>query len=372
MNPLTWLRIGAGAALVSMSALLAPAAYATEPIPTTNPTSAPASPAPAAAQGPVAANVTVTITDTTFSPASVNVAQGGTVTWTNSGGNVHTATSSGTVPAGFDTGGIGPSQSGSWVFTQPGAYTYSSETDCLNGNISQTFQCGTYTVNVVPPGSPAPATSPTGGQVQNNATISISDSGFSTHALTITQGGTVNVVNNGQQVHTLTTTGTAPTVLDTGGLANAQSHSFVMSLPGSYPFSSATDCLRGNVNPVFDCTTVNTITVTTAPPGATNLTAPSIGSILVYIHDDTGFDPTTKTVPAGSTVTWLNLGQNAHSVQSDSGVNPPFDSGGISEGGTFSVTFSQPGTYTYHSAADPVFSGTTQTGYKFSGTIVVQ
>ncbi|MBV8086257.1 MAG: hypothetical protein JO247_15735 [Chloroflexi bacterium] len=370
MNPLRWLRLCAGAALVSMSALLVPAAQAAEQPATTNPTSAPASSAPPAAPAP--ATVTVTVTDAGFTPATVNVAQGGTVTWTNSGSNVHTATSSGTVPASFDTGGIGPSQNAGWTFTRPGAYTYSSETDCLNGNISQTFQCGTYTVNVVPPGAPAPATSPTGGRVQNNASITISDSGFSTHAVTITIGGTVNVVNSGQQVHTLTTSGTAPMILDTGGLSNAQSHSFVMTLLGTYQFSSSTDCLNGNVNPAFDCTTVNTITVTTAPPGSTNLTTPSIGSILVYIHDDTGFDPTTRTVPVGSTVTWLNLGQNAHSVQSDAGVNPPFDSGGISEGGTFSVTFSQPGTYGYHSAADPVFSGTTQTGYKFSGTIVVQ
>jgi plastocyanin len=179
------------------------------------------------------------------------------------------------------------------------------------------------------------------------------------------------VINNGQQVHTLTT-GNAPATLDTGGLATNQSKSFVLSALGTYEFSSATDCLNGNKNAQFDCSTPNTITVTSAPVGATNLTTPGIGSTLIYIHDDTGFDPVTKTVPVGTTVTWLNLGRQAHSVQSDAGVNPPFNSGGVSQGGTFTVTFSQPGTYSYHSSADPVFNGSTQTGYRFSGKIVVE
>jgi plastocyanin len=43
--------------------------------------------------GGAAMSVAVTITDNQFSPSSVSVAPGGTVTWTNNGGSPHTVTS---------------------------------------------------------------------------------------------------------------------------------------------------------------------------------------------------------------------------------------------------------------------------------------
>ena len=49
-----------------------------------------------------------------------------------------------------------------------------------------------------------------------------------------------------------------------------------------------------------------------APVGATTTTAPNVGTMFIYIKDDAGFQPSKLTVKPGTTVTWLNLGQQAH------------------------------------------------------------
>jgi len=65
---------------------------------------------------------------------------------------------------------------------------------------------------------------------------------------------------------------------------------------------------------------------------------------------DFGFDPGNNLVPPGTTLTWTNTGQVAHTVTSDDGV---FGSDLLSNGDTFSVTLSQPGTYWYFCRPHP-------------------
>jgi plastocyanin len=62
----------------------------------------------------------VEIADFAFGPAEITIAAGGTVTWTNTDGQEHTATSSGN----FDTGAIAPDASATVTFDEPGTYTY--------------------------------------------------------------------------------------------------------------------------------------------------------------------------------------------------------------------------------------------------------
>jgi plastocyanin len=57
------------------------------------------------------------------------------------------------------------------------------------------------------------------------------------------------------------------------------------------------------------------------------------------------FAPRTLTVPAGTTVTWTNADPFQHSVTADDGS---FDSGLVDPRGTFTWTFTDPGTYAYH------------------------
>ncbi len=69
-----------------------------------------------------------------------------------------------------------------------------------------------------------------------------------------------------------------------------------------------------------------------------------------------GFQPGTMTVKVGEIVTWSNTDTAAHTVTSDTAGL--FDSGPIAQGATFKFTFSQAGTFTYHSTSDSGWAGT--------------
>ena len=62
-----------------------------------------------------------TILDYSFSPATITVHVGDTITWTNQGKQPHTATAS---DGSFDTGTLHTGQSGSHVFTKAGTFSY--------------------------------------------------------------------------------------------------------------------------------------------------------------------------------------------------------------------------------------------------------
>jgi LPXTG-motif cell wall-anchored protein len=77
-----------------------------------------ASPAPAVAKG----SASVSIVDFAFSPASVTIGVGGSVTWTNTGEEDHDATPTG---GGFSsTGNLEPGASATRTFSSAGTFSY--------------------------------------------------------------------------------------------------------------------------------------------------------------------------------------------------------------------------------------------------------
>jgi plastocyanin len=64
----------------------------------------------------------------------------------------------------------------------------------------------------------------------------------------------------------------------------------------------------------------------------------------------TAFNPASKTVAVGATITWTNKDGIAHTVTSGAPGSPSgaFDSGNMAGGATFSHTFSQAGTFPYY------------------------
>jgi len=60
---------------------------------------------------------------------------------------------------------------------------------------------------------------------------------------------------------------------------------------------------------------------------------------------DFNFNPTTVNVAKGSSVMWMNEGQATHTVTFDAGG---VDSGNIAAGSSYSHTFNDAGTFTYH------------------------
>jgi plastocyanin len=71
---------------------------------------------------------------------------------------------------------------------------------------------------------------------------------------------------------------------------------------------------------------------------------------------DNSFQPSTLTVPAGTTVTWLNQDKGQHTVSSD--TQGLFESGSIAPGKKYTFNFRTPGSYKYHCNIHPGMQGT--------------
>lgn len=79
-------------------------------------------PAPAAAQAPKAAGTAVSVQDNTFSPGTLKVHVGDTVTFTNEGGIAHTVTA--TSGAKFDSGSLAPGATFQFTAEKAGTVSY--------------------------------------------------------------------------------------------------------------------------------------------------------------------------------------------------------------------------------------------------------
>jgi plastocyanin len=85
--------------------------------------------------------------------------------------------------------------------------------------------------------------------------------------------------------------------------------------------------------------------------GAAQAAAPRTASIRIANFD---FGPAALTVPAGTTVTWTNNDDDAHSVVAD---NKAFRSAPLDTGDSYSFTFAAAGTYAYHCGPHPQMVG---------------
>ena len=92
------------------------------PVPTKAPAAATTAPAASSAASPVGAAVAAaTIKDFAFHPATLDVAVGTTVTWTNQDGNGHTVTADN---GSFDSGTVSGGATFSQVFDTVGTFAY--------------------------------------------------------------------------------------------------------------------------------------------------------------------------------------------------------------------------------------------------------
>jgi plastocyanin len=343
-------------------------------------------------------NGSVTISDAGFDPPIATINVGGTITWTNTGTKVHTASSI-TGPVPFNTGGLGNGQAFPINFTVPGTYRYTSATDCVNsgGGQGPGFDCGTvasvvvvdvnkaYNPNAFPTPSPTNTPLPTTGPPQSVA-VQITAHGFVPPTVTIALGGSVTWINadNGGTHTATTTSGGNPTPFDTGGLGPGLSSSFGFTLQGTYTYTSAIDCLNGSSTPGFSCGVYQIIVSgqqsALAPPpaaGASGSTSSvAVAGTSVTIDDVDGYTPPVLAIHPGQTVTWTNSGKQVHAVVSNPGYPNQFDSGGLNPGQKFSFTFALPGSYGYHSSTEAAYGidgmGNKVPQFKFNGTVVAQ
>jgi plastocyanin len=94
----------------------------------------------------------------------------------------------------------------------------------------------------------------------------------------------------------------------------------------------------------------------TSTPTATPKVTPTTSLKATVDIKNFAFNPTTLTVKVGTRVTWTNNDTVAHFVISDSGMT--LSSGTMAPGQTYSVTFTTPGTTTYHCNIHPSMIGT--------------
>ena len=259
----------------------------------------------------------------------------------------------------------------------------------------------------------APAAAADGSATSRQITVTITDAGFDQPTYTVATSrstpsdvGLITIVNHGTTTHTATRVpGSAPLKVgfgsinffagqttnlvdfDSGGLAPGQSLTYGLPYPGSYQFTSATDCLNGNKSARFNCAPVNLQVADVPPAGSTagpvagaaidqssltcvkvllqpgtpqlclsqsrqpgqTLGSPAAGvaDSTIVVDDEGGFQPSVIYLKAGSTVTWLNKGQQVHDVAQATGAGAPdgfhpLDSGVLQPGASFSYSYSCP------------------------------
>jgi len=101
----------------------------------------------------------------------------------------------------------------------------------------------------------------------------------------------------------------------------------------------------------------------TTPPPSTNLTDQAQVNI-----SKNGFTPVVIKVKKGTTVTWTNTDSAVHQVASDphpthDKLKELGDGEALAKGDSFSFTFEEVGSFTYHDHMNPL---------KFQGTVIVE
>jgi len=204
----------------------------------------------------------VEITDRGIFPRVLAVMAGGTVTWTNIGSLVHTATGVEASGAKLDSGGLAAGQSYSLALFDPGTYRYTSAPDCLGASNGSGFDCSGASIKVIPPVVPALSAPHSAAAIGLFAppavAVQITDSGFVPDHVVVKADGWITWTNQGSAVHTATG---AAQLFDTGGLAPHQSGQVRFQTPGIFTYTSAPDCLNGNRGAIFNCSAPFTITV---------------------------------------------------------------------------------------------------------------
>lgn len=98
---------------------------------------------------------------------------------------------------------------------------------------------------------------------------------------------------------------------------------------------------------------------TSSAPASTAPASGGSGKTATVDMKNIQFNPKSLTVSKGTTVTWTNSDSVGHDVTKQTGPGPKFQSGtgDIGSGGTYKVTFNDPGTIKYECTVHPGMTG---------------
>ena len=100
------------------------------------------------------------------------------------------------------------------------------------------------------------------------------------------------------------------------------------------------------------------VTADATQPADVPTSAPAVAPKVVQVSiDNFAFKPRKLSVPAGTTVTWVNHDDVPHTA-TGSGEQPAFDSKALDTDDKYSFTFTKPGTYKYFCKVHTHMTGT--------------
>ena len=299
----------------------------------------------------------VTIVDRSYSPGSITVAAGATVTWANNDNEQHTVTAN---DASWDSGIFDQGGTYSRSFAAAGTYPYFCVIHPdMTGTVVVVAGDGTAPPPPSPPPSPpAPPAPPAPSPPPAPGDVNIVDFAFDPVSLTVAQGATVTWANAGAAPHTVTANSGS---FDSGLLFAGDTFSRTFAAAGTFAYFCT-------LHPEMTAT----ILVTGAggappppgdpapPPGGDPLPPPGGGTAPVPVAGgiaivDNAYSPASRTITTGTTLVWTNTGAIPHTVTASGGG---FDSGVLLSGGTYRRTFTQPGTFDYFCTIHPTMKGT--------------
>ena len=288
-----------------------------------------AAPGSAAAGGGASGGTSVSMFDFGFSPATLTVAQGSSVTWSNTGLARHTVVAD---DGSFRSPDVRSAQTFSRTFAAPGTYTYICDIHPeMKGTIAVLGASGEAPPAAAPAAEPAAVTA--------TGDIRMADFSFAPRSITIAAGQSLTFVNTGSARHSATAKDGS---FDTGLLARGATARKTFNTPGTFLYVCT---LHANMTATILVTGVNG--EAPPPPKAAPTIAVATGDVKIIDFD---FSPKEMTVTAGATVGFVNAGVAPHTATAKDGS---WDTGMVRAGGRAEITFSTPGTYSYYCTVHP-------------------
>ena len=361
---------------------------ATQP-PATQPpaTQPPATQPPAAPGAPAVTNASVTIAGNQFSPASITVNVGSTVTWANNDTVTHTVTAD---DGSFASGLVKKATSWAKTFATAGTFTYFCEihpdmtgTVIVKAADGTAPPAATTTTTTAPAAAAATSGSTNGSTSGSGATsaasagaasgsITIADTGFTPASFHVALGGTVTWTNSGKAMHTVTGTDGS---FDSDMVKAGSSWSHTFTTAGSFSYncilhpnmkgtitvggggtgggSGSVGAANGAGQPSAASGQIESTSASSAAGAATS-TDSTIKDVNIEVSDNK-FNPGSATVAQGATVTWTLVGAAAHTVTAD---DQSFNSGLLKPGESFSQNFTTLGSFSYACLVHPGMTAT--------------
>ena len=295
--------------------------------------------APPVAKPPTPATAgDVKMLDFAFSPTSISVKEGATVTFANNGQAPHTVTAK---DGSFDSGFVQPGKTYVRTFARAGTFNYVCN---IHPQMTATVLVSGAGGTPPPPAAPdAPKSAPP----PATGDVRMLDFSFSPTDIRVVAGGTVTFGNAGQAPHTVTAKDGS---FDSGFVPPGQQWIHTFAKAGTFNFIC-------NIHPQM----TGTLLVTGAggeapPPAAPEVTKttppPATGDVRML---DFSFSPGQIKVVQGGSITFGNAGQAPHTVTARDGS---FDSGFVPPGGQWTHKFPATGTFSFLCQLHPQMTGT--------------